>query len=261
MNMALVHQIGRRLGLPGVAAVLCGAVAIAVFLTASTTIFSALAVPSANLVEQAEKERKQNEDKYLASFNGYVAQVNGRSLFITPGRPPAKEAPRTAANDKPATLPPPAVYGGPSLIAMVNGVAWFNDGKKLAVGEGDSELKIVELQPPWAAVVKWKDVQFTISLFDRETEGNPLAPKTEKPKPAESTEALMGPEAPPDAFDKPGDAKPGAPKPPEAAPPPIPRPPEQARGDEPSAPPAGDQPAPMNGEPSEPARDTPPESN
>jgi hypothetical protein len=127
---------------------------------------------------------------------------------------------------------------------MVNGTAWFGDGKRLGPGEGDSELKIVELRPPWGAVVKWKNVEFTIGLFERDGVVYP-APKpagsttssSAAPSPG-ATEAMMGPEAPPDAFEpekpepKVSDPKPprdaNGPATPPPAPPPLPPPSTEA---------------------------------
>lgn len=65
--------------------------------------------------------------------------------------------------------PVPLRYGGPSLIAMINGAAWFNDGTKLKPGDAAvNDLEVLELRPPWTAKVRWQGGEFTVTLFERE---------------------------------------------------------------------------------------------
>jgi len=267
MSAAALQQVARRLGPAGIGAVLCGVGAAVVMILSASTLLSAARVPSATLVEQAEQERKASEDKFKAAFDDQLKQINGRSLFLVPGAPPPPAPARTVVPDEPKDPPKPSTYGGPALVGMINGVAWFNDGKKLAVGEGDSDLKMVELKPPWGAVVKWKDVEFTIGLFDRDAVVNP------PPKPVgAASDEVIGPEAPPDAFpgEKPTPPKPPEPKPepkpdPKQEPKPEPKPSEPRPSDTPAVPPPPPpplEPPPQPGSPppGEPPAAPPPES-
>src|ERR1043165_1118131 len=178
-----------RLGMVGrVAAVLLLLGAI-VFVLSLRGLGRAVLVPSA---KEAEKINKENRDKlvadYASSMDGHLKQFNGRSVFFVPSAPPKKEEPKPEPiEDKPKpdpTPPKPATYGGPKLIAMINGVAWFDDGKKLTVADdAKDELKVKEVIAPWSAVVDWKGVEFKVSLFDRDNVVYPVK-KPEVPKDA-----------------------------------------------------------------------------
>lgn len=71
---------------------------------------------------------------------------------------------------------------------MVNGVAWFEDGKKLTAGdEMKDKLRVKEIIAPWGALVDWDGVEFKISLFDKDLIVYPPLKKVE-PKPAANDE-------------------------------------------------------------------------
>lgn len=183
-----IHQLYRRLGPAGLGAIGAAAAALVVLAVSARGLVGALTVPSAKRVEAAEKETADKADAFKKSFEGQVAQFNGRSLFFVPGPPPpvaAKVPDSTEA--KVVEKSKPSVYGGPSLIAMVNGAAWFDNGKKLtAGGDSDGDLKVVEIRAPWGALVEWQGVQFTIGLFDRDSTVYPSEKPVEKPVSAES---------------------------------------------------------------------------
>lgn len=134
----------------------------------------ALLAPSAEVQGDAKGDEDLNK-KYRDSFERRIAQIDGRSLFLLPGPPVDPEAERkkkaeAEAPVKPQENPKPTSYGGPAMIAMINGVAWFDDGKKLAEGgESQGDLRVVRLRPPWEAVVEWKGVEFTVGLFSRDS--------------------------------------------------------------------------------------------
>jgi len=130
-----------------------------------------------------------------------VARINGRSLFFVPAEPPPAPPPQIARDDEqPSAPPPPSRYAGPSLIAMINGAAWFSDGTKLAPSdEADDDLRVVRLEPPWEAIVEWKGVEFTVSLFKRD---QIVLPNREPAAAAESPDQPLALSAPPvDADD------------------------------------------------------------
>jgi hypothetical protein len=128
------------------------------------------------------KDQKDVTAARKAEFERYVAQWDGRSLIIRPGAPKPPEAPKVEADSgPPPPPPPPSSYGGPAIIAMVLDTVWFDDGKRMSVGdEAKDELEVVQVLAPWDAVVKWKGVEFTVPLFARDK----LVQKPEE-KPAE----------------------------------------------------------------------------
>lgn len=255
MNQSL-QQVSRRLGTPGLAAVVTGAVALAVFLFMAKSFAGTLLVPSGTLAKKTDEVRKEKAKQYASTFEARLAQLNGRSLWFIPSAPPPPPPPAKPIEPikDPGPPPPPSTYGGPSLIAMVNGVVWFSDGKKLAAGEGDSELKVLELHAPWGAVVKWKDVKFTVGLFERDSVVFPAPKEKEKDKTeasddhknseAEAKEPKADPKSDPKADPK-ADPKSGDPKAdpkadpksdPKAPPPPPPTEPPPQGDDQSQAP-------------------------
>jgi hypothetical protein len=109
----------------------------------------------------------RSDAKFLTEFDnatdGDLAQIEGRSLFALP-RPPS---PREETAQKPDSSKPTR-YGGPSVIAMVNGSVWFSDGQRLALGEsGAGSLKVVSLDAPWSAKVEWMGGEFDVEFFQR----------------------------------------------------------------------------------------------
>lgn len=86
-----------------------------------------------------------------------VAQIDGRSLFAIPPKP--NEVPQG---------PAPKIYGGPQLIAFVNGSAWFADGQKIsAEAPKGTSLELVRADPPWSIRVKWQGGEFDVELFKK----------------------------------------------------------------------------------------------
>lgn len=131
--------------------------------------------------EQPIPEARSDEALYnafRASVGGDLAQIEGRSLFAVPAPP----APVQAA-DKPDTAKATR-YGGPSVVAMVNGKVWFSDGQRLGAGEaGAGSLKVVSLDAPWSAKVQWQGGEFDVEFFQRSPllSGKPIAESAEEP--------------------------------------------------------------------------------
>lgn len=92
-------------------------------------------------------------------MEGHLALVNGRSLFTIP--PPPAEEPEDRG-------PAPAVYGGPALIAMIDGAAWFQDGTRAEQGgAAENGVRVIELRAPWGAKVEWEGGTYDVELFKR----------------------------------------------------------------------------------------------
>jgi hypothetical protein len=138
-------------------------------------------VPPAKVGDPAK-----NAEQQKVTFDGYVAQIKGRSLFFVPPPPRAAEPPPEASGSH--APPPPSSYGGPSIVAMLSDVVWFSNGKKMKVGESGDDLEVVSLAPPWTSRLKWKGVEFDVGFFDRQkvikdgkaSSGEPVATEAAK---------------------------------------------------------------------------------
>lgn len=148
-----------------------------------------------------------------ATVKQYAAQIDGRSPFFIPDRPSRDNGPHDA----------PREYGGPALIAMINGVAWFADGDRVSQSRPDGKtVKLVQLRAPWGARVEWEGGEFDVDLFKRvplsslrDTLGKPGPDSTAMPTvPANGTGFPPKP-GPPKGIDQAG--RPGAPPAPPAA--------------------------------------------
>ncbi len=207
----------RRLGVHGAVASVLIAAAVIVVLVSASGLVAAITTPGAG-AEVAAATREREAGDYSRAIDAHRARFDGRSLLFVPGPPPPPPPPPTAVveNDQPPPPPPPpSSYGGPKLIGMVNGAAWFDDGMKLAPGESKGDVRLVRIDPPWDAEIEWKGIRFTVSLFTRDSV---IARKTE-PAPA--------PAGPPEESDapthdeNPAPATPAAPEGSPAPPPPA----------------------------------------
>ncbi len=205
----------RRLGARGgVALVLVAATAI-VLLYGASGLFAALITPGADPAHSADA-RDREVQAYSTALDGHKAQFDGRSILFVPGPPPPPPPPpaATVESEPPPPPPPPSAYGGPKLIGMVNGVAWFEDGLRLAPGEEKRGVRVKRLNPPWDAEIEWEGVTFTVSLFARDGLISP--PKKQQATRSEPEPPKQEPE------EDPGEA--AAPVPEASPPPPPPNP-------------------------------------
>lgn len=195
-SMNAVRAGVRRLGLGAWVAVFAAIVAIVAPINPGARFVRSLFTPNPPAPSQPG-DPKKNAEQRAAEFAAMLAQFDGRSLMRTPA-PPSTEANKPAEDpDKPP--PPPTIYGGPPIIAMVNGDVWFADGTVLSAGDdAKDDLKIVKTNPPWDATVTWKGVEFKVELFARNqvvfkeaadtdttprVEAAPFDPAPEKPAP------------------------------------------------------------------------------
>lgn len=152
---------------PGGAAVIAAACATVILVWGLYSVAAALLSPKPKQLESKTVDKEQ-ADKQASLFEGYLSQINGRSLLITPA-PPSTEEPPQVAEETPKDPPKPTSYGGPALTAMMLDSAWFADGSRLvAGGEGKGDLKVLALSPPWEVRVEWRGVEFNVPLFDRD---------------------------------------------------------------------------------------------
>lgn len=183
------------LGRTGRIAAVVGAVAGIVVAVSLWSLLGALFTSAATSDARIVQDQKQQADRFAKGFEGYLSQINGRSLFFAPSPPPRRDA-RLASDDNAPKAP--ARYGGPALIGFANDAAYFADGRMLRVGDdSDPTLKIKKVEPPWGAVVVWEGAEFSISLFDRDRLVFPTAgAPSEPPKPDETRTDASAPGAP-----------------------------------------------------------------
>ncbi|UYV11565.1 MAG: hypothetical protein NCW75_09650 [Phycisphaera sp.] len=105
----------------------------------------------------------------------YRAQLDGRSPFFVPGAPPPPPPPPPPPASPPPPPPPPSPppapssYGGPDVVAVVNGSVLFDDKRMLSVGDGEDDgLQVLEASAPWSIKVLWKGIEFDVPLMDRD---------------------------------------------------------------------------------------------
>ncbi|MCC6229282.1 MAG: hypothetical protein IT432_08660 [Phycisphaerales bacterium] len=210
-----------RLSGAGKVAVVVILAAIVVLVFPVIAMVGTLLTPAASPSAAQNTRRQEMLKKFEESSERSLAQTSGRSLFVIPAapRPPRNDAPPAVSDTTPR---PPSAYGGPALAAIINDTVWFSDGTRLKPGENaDKSLSVVRVDPPWGATIKYRGVDFPVTLFehDKTVIPPPTPPKPVETKPTETkpTETKPGDGAPPDA--KPTDVKPGeAPAAPESKP-------------------------------------------
>jgi hypothetical protein len=228
----------RVLGLAGRVAAVAGALCL-VILVLSLWSFGRSVVGGKAPDVAGPDDPKALIASHEAAFTKYLAQWDGRSMIIRPGAPrPTDAVADHHEAEAPRTPEKPTSYGGSDIIAMVLDTVWFADGKKLSVGdEAKDDTEVVQVLAPWEAVLRWKGVEFTVPLFQRDKlvirpEDKPAAmPADDRPQPAA---AKTEPSTP--AKAEPGRvivAKPATPDP---------RPPEPKSDAAPGAAPATDPP-------------------
>ena len=118
--------------------------------------------------ESALRTDEQRLEEFAAELSNHRAMVDGRSMFFVPPRP---RPPRVEqiVDDTPRERPKPSRYGGPSIVAMVNGAVLFSDGQRVKLGESGRGVKIVSMSPPWSARIEWEGVEFDVDLFQRDS--------------------------------------------------------------------------------------------
>ena len=138
--------------------------------------------------EGAERTDDDRREAFAATLRAQQAQVDGRSMFFNPPRPlPARPA---FTDTSPRAPVKPSRYGGPAIIAMVNGSVLFADGQRVKTGESGRGVKVVSLSVPWSAKLEWDGVEFDVELFQRDSTIRPashseITPLTPAPSAAE----------------------------------------------------------------------------
>ncbi len=167
-RVTLFAAAARSLGLWGWSALAAVALAGIALLAQVSTLTIAVFSSSASVATTSSPDAARIES-FRASFEDHLAQINGRSMFFIPPAPPPP-AP-VAENKEPGEPPAPSKYGGPAVIAMINGAVWFDNGTRLRADEAASAgLRVITVNSPWGARIEWSGGEWDVPLFDRTTD-------------------------------------------------------------------------------------------
>lgn len=150
-------------------------------ITGGSRVITSLFVSGSDL-EQAAASQTEGVAKFNESFEIPLKQIAGRTLFHRPIEPKEPEAPKEEPKPE-GPAPPPTRYAGPAIIAMIGDTVFFDDGRRLRVGdEPDNGLEVIEPRGPWSAVLRWRGVEFEVQLFERTTRDFLTEPESESGK-------------------------------------------------------------------------------
>ncbi len=118
---------------------------------------------------EASKEDKKAADAYAAGFDGFVKQLDGRSLWWTPSKPGTDATVVVEEEPTEGDQPAPAKYDGPAIAAIVLDSVWFADGTRLSTTDDEKDgIKVVSTNAPWDAVIRYRGKEFTVPFFERD---------------------------------------------------------------------------------------------
>jgi hypothetical protein len=157
----------KALGPAGAVATVAGALAVVVVGFSLITFTRGAMTTAPDVASTSDVDRKAD----TKTIEKYLAQINGRSLVIRPGQVAQKDPePPAPPPGPPLPPPPPSSYEGSKIIAMVLDTVWFEDGRKMKVGDAEKDdTEVVSVNAPWDAKLRWKKVEFTVPLFGRDT--------------------------------------------------------------------------------------------
>jgi hypothetical protein len=117
----------------------------------------------------AKDDTKNRAAQYASAFEGFVKQLDGRSLYYKPSPPGSEgEQPVEVVEDA-APEEAPARYEGPAITAIVLDTVWFADGQRVRAGtKGSGDLEVLQASAPWGARVKWRGGEFAVPFFERD---------------------------------------------------------------------------------------------
>ncbi|MCA9298086.1 MAG: hypothetical protein KDA28_03410 [Phycisphaerales bacterium] len=105
-------------------------------------------------------------DQRMTTFRN---EIDGRSVFFVPRRPDPPPPPvveRRDTEDRPPSVP--TRYGGPAVVAMMNGAVWFANGERLEPGQEAAGVRVIETKAPWSVRLEWSGGEFDVDLFRRD---------------------------------------------------------------------------------------------
>lgn len=121
-----------------------------------------------------EAEQEERIVRYAEAMEGREREINGRSMFFVPPAPAEiAEAEKDDEEEPRENGPPPRPtrYGGPSVIAVVNGRVWLGSDRRVGVGEEADGVRVVSVEgSPWTVRLEWRGVEFDVEVFERTTD-------------------------------------------------------------------------------------------
>ena len=161
-----VVRAGRLLGVGGGIAALMLALYVLVASVSGVSLISALLVPTTSPSESPADSLPAGQDR----LSEYVAQIDGRTMFFTPAPPPPRPVITANNDDGLGVDPPPARYGGPKVIGLLNDTVWFSDKRQAIVGgEAVGDLRVISTDAPWSVTVQWQGVEFDVPFLARDS--------------------------------------------------------------------------------------------
>ena len=118
---------------------------------------------------EATKDDKKAAETYAAGFDGFVKQLDGRSLWWTPSKPGTDATVVVEEEPVEGDQPAPVKYDGPAIAAIVLDSVWFADGTRLSTTDDEKDgIKVVSTNAPWDAVIRYRGKEFTVPFFERD---------------------------------------------------------------------------------------------
>ena len=163
-----------------------GVVALAALALALGAVGSALAplavtalTPAPEVGALGEREETERVERFSTLMDRRLARIDGRTIFFVPPAPD-EEAVEVAEEpeEEPERGPPPRPtrYGGPDVIAAINGAVWFEGDRVVRVGQEGGGVRVLSVEDaPWTVRLAWRGVEFDVEIFERTT-GDFLAP-------------------------------------------------------------------------------------
>lgn len=157
-----------RLGTWGMVAL--GAIVL-VFVVASVTGWTFVRDAWTLRPESVAPTEAEVQEGYASAMEERLAQIRGRSMFFVPPAPAevAEQENEEAPEDE-GPAPKPTRYGGPDVVAVVNGAVWFTNERRVPVGEEEGGVRVVSVEnSPWTVRLEWRGVEFDVPVFERTT--------------------------------------------------------------------------------------------
>lgn len=109
--------------------------------------------------------------QHAREMEAWVAVVQGRSPFFIPPAPIIEEPVVVEDEpDEPDEPRAPTRYGGPDIVAAMNGRIWLDDETIVPLGEEGSGVTLISLDNvPWSVRVGWRGAEFDVDIFENTT--------------------------------------------------------------------------------------------
>ncbi len=142
-------------------------VVLVAIITAIICVWSSLALQVASSIPVTQAPRPVAEDRLDKSKSAYDSMLTSSSDVVIARAPFGQiKVPVSKAKDAAKSLVS-STYGGPELTGIADNFAWFRDGKRIKLGAEVGGLKVLALDPPWSAQLRWSNGEYKVKLFDR----------------------------------------------------------------------------------------------